>query len=152
MFCPVVQSEAGSGRALQHAPVPVEVDPREGVGVGARDGGADLGVRRAPGGDLGPLLPAEVRALLQRVRIIISLGVEGVPLACVGADGYEKRVMLWTLAPLALAALMASVVLAHLKLRKRARITWVTLLRRVWVNVGGDCGGHVVHAHVSLCV
>ena len=51
-------------------------------------------------------LPAEVRALLQQLRIIISLGIEGVPLACVGADGYQKQLLFWSFAPLAIATLI----------------------------------------------
>ena len=33
-------------------------------------------------------LPAEVRGLLQHLGFVISLGLEGVPLACIGAKGY----------------------------------------------------------------
>ena len=44
-------------------------------------------------------LPAEVRRLLQFFHISISLGLEAVPLACVGANGYEKRLLFWMLLP-----------------------------------------------------
>ena len=44
--------------------------------------------------------PAEVRALLNSFRVWFSLGMEGVPLECVGAVGYEKKLALWFTAPL----------------------------------------------------
>ena len=39
--------------------------------------------------------PAEVRALLNTFTIWFSLGMEGIPLECVGAVGYEKKLQLW---------------------------------------------------------
>ena len=33
------------------------------------------------------LLPAEVRELLLTIQFTISIGIDGVPLACVGANG-----------------------------------------------------------------
>ena len=68
-------------------------------------------------------LPPAVRALLQQLRIIISFGIEGYPLACVGADGYEKRLLLWTFAPFVLALLAVLAVLVDLRLRRREQIT-----------------------------
>ena len=50
-------------------------------------------------------LPPEVRALLANIRFIISLGLEGIPLACVGANGYVQRLLFWMLFPLALVLL-----------------------------------------------
>ena len=44
-------------------------------------------------------LPAEVRRLLQHLQLAISLGLEGVPLGCIGAEGYVKRLLLWVLLP-----------------------------------------------------
>ena len=48
-------------------------------------------------------LPADVRVLLEQLRIGISLGIEGVPLACVGANGYFKKLLFWMLAPVRIA-------------------------------------------------
>ena len=45
-------------------------------------------------------LPAEIRTLLHQLELVISLGFEGVPLACVGAEGYTQRLILWMLIPL----------------------------------------------------
>ena len=59
-------------------------------------------------------LPSDVRALLQQLRIVISLGIEGVPLACVQADGYEKRLQFWMWTPLVLVALATLTVMVHL--------------------------------------
>jgi hypothetical protein len=55
-------------------------------------------------------LPPDVRAVLQQLRVVISLGLEGVPLACVGADGFKKRLLFWMLCPLALVLLAIIVV------------------------------------------
>ena len=41
----------------------------------------------------GVQLPPEVRAVLRIVRITITLGLEGVPLTCVGADGYVTNAL-----------------------------------------------------------
>ena len=46
------------------------------------------------------LLPAEVRELLLQLQLTISLGIDGIPLACVGAAGYKNRLVFWMLAPL----------------------------------------------------
>ena len=61
-------------------------------------------------------LPEEVRHLLQQVRIIISLGLEGVPLECVGADGYVKRLLFCMLAPIGCILLFA---LARLLMQRK---------------------------------
>jgi hypothetical protein len=45
------------------------------------------------------MLPAEVRALLQELRIVISLGFEGVPLVCAGIGGYLNRLVFWMCMP-----------------------------------------------------
>ena len=39
--------------------------------------------------------PAEVRGLLQAFTILFSFGMEGVPLECLGATGYEKKLVMW---------------------------------------------------------
>lgn len=59
-------------------------------------------------------LPPDVRALLQQLKIAISLGIEGVPLACVGANGYMKRLQFWMFAPIVLVAVATFTVLTHL--------------------------------------
>ena len=63
-------------------------------------------------------LPPAVRALLQQLRIVVSFGIEGYPLACVGADGYEKRLLLWTFTPLVLSLLAVLAVLVDLRVRR----------------------------------
>ena len=45
-------------------------------------------------------LPAEVRALLQFFQVFISLGLEGVPLTCVGAVGFHRELIFWMIVPL----------------------------------------------------
>ena len=64
-------------------------------------------------------LPAQVRGTLQQFRVVVSLGIEGVPLACVGANGYMRRLLFWLFAPLVLFAVTASVVLANAGIRQR---------------------------------
>ena len=39
----------------------------------------------------GIMLPAEVRELLLNIQLTISLGIDGIPLACIGANGYFAR-------------------------------------------------------------
>ena len=39
--------------------------------------------------------PAEVRGLLQAFTILFSFGMEGVPLECLGATGYERKLVMW---------------------------------------------------------
>jgi len=46
------------------------------------------------------LLPAEVRQLLLSIQLTISIGIDGVPLACVGANGYIPRLLFWMMLPL----------------------------------------------------
>jgi hypothetical protein len=74
-------------------------------------------------------LPSQVRSLLQQVRIVISIGIEGVPLACVGADGYVKRLQFWMLAPVALVSLAVLVVLVQLLYQRRSCSREVLLSR-----------------------
>ena len=45
-------------------------------------------------------LPSDVRELLLLLRFTISLGIEGIPLACIGYAGYLARLYFWTLVPL----------------------------------------------------
>ena len=80
-------------------------------------------------------LPADVRAVLQQLRIIISLGIEGVPLACIGADGYVRRLLLWTVGPLVLVALIIIANVLNEAVRRRTCISLGTLFRRVTPSV-----------------
>lgn len=61
-------------------------------------------------------LPAEVRGLIQQMRVAISLGIEGVPLACVGAEGYFHRLLFWVFTPLVLVGVAAFLILAYLRI------------------------------------
>ena len=64
-------------------------------------------------------LPAEVRGLLQHLSFIISMGLEGVPLACIGAKGYLQRLLLWMLLPLIVVAVLVIAVVAQLQAASR---------------------------------
>ena len=59
-------------------------------------------------------LPAAVRALLQSLALVVSFGLEGVPLACVGAAGYVQRLVLWMLVPLMAVGVTSIAVAGHL--------------------------------------
>jgi len=48
----------------------------------------------------GITLPEAVRKMMMLLRIAISFGIDGIPLACVGADGYHARLVFWTVVPL----------------------------------------------------
>ena len=61
-------------------------------------------------------LPADVRSLLQHLRVSISLGIEAVPLSCVGADGYVNRLAFWMWAPVLLVGVAAVCVSVHVLL------------------------------------
>ena len=43
--------------------------------------------------------PAEVRTLLNTFKVWFSFGMEGIPLECVGAVGYEKKLQMWVAIP-----------------------------------------------------
>ena len=74
-------------------------------------------------------MPPAVRALLQQLRIGISLGIEGYPLACVGANGYHKRLLLWTFMPLVLVLLAILAVMIDVPLRQRKQVTILLLFQ-----------------------
>lgn len=61
-------------------------------------------------------LPAEVRELLQLIKFTISLGIDGIPLACVGANGYLWRLVFWMAVPLASAIVAMCVSVARVLL------------------------------------
>ena len=68
-------------------------------------------------------LPAEVRGLLQQLTFIISLGLEGVPLTCLGAKGYVRRLLLWMLAPWAAVFVLVIAMVVELKMVRRVSMT-----------------------------
>ena len=39
------------------------------------------------------------------IQLAISLGVEGIPLACIGAEGYLAALLFWMITPIVLVAL-----------------------------------------------
>lgn len=45
-------------------------------------------------------MPAEVRAVLAFFKLSISLGLDGIPLACLGANDFYWQLLYWMLAPL----------------------------------------------------
>lgn len=65
--------------------------------------------------------------MLQLVQVSISLGIEGIPLACVGADGYLSRLMFWALTPIFIVLVVGVVQVARLG---RARMSRVMLLQK----------------------
>ena len=64
-------------------------------------------------------MPTEVRVLLQRLAFAISLGFEGLPLSCLGAKGYVRRLLLWMLAPWAAVLVFVIAMVAQLQILKR---------------------------------
>ncbi len=67
-------------------------------------------------------LPAEVRGLLQHLTFIISLGLEGVPLTCLGAKGYIQRLLLWMLAPWVAVLVLVIAMVAELQFVRRVSV------------------------------
>lgn len=70
-------------------------------------------------------LPDEIRAFLQQLECVISLGLEGVPLACVGAEGYTQRLLLWILLPLLLVFGVTLVIFVQLSASRRFTVMGV---------------------------
>ena len=66
-------------------------------------------------------LPPQVKNLLQWFQFTLSLGVEFVPLDCLGSSGYRRHLIFWMAAP-ALAVLLVVVALFWRALRARKRI------------------------------
>jgi hypothetical protein len=74
-------------------------------------------------------LPAAVRELLLHIQLTISLGIEGVPLECVGATGYITRLLLWSSAPLFLVLL--AVLIEAVRLCRRRQFGFAKDFRAV---------------------
>ena len=51
------------------------------------------------------LSTCQVRTVLNSLSVVISFGIDGIPLACIGADGYFARLLFWTIVPLVFVAL-----------------------------------------------
>ena len=75
------------------------------------------------------LLPDIVREMLPSVHLAISLGIEGIPLACIGANGYIARLLFWLTAPLLFTLL--GVLLQAVQLCLQSRFAWAALLAAV---------------------
>ena len=54
------------------------------------------------------LLPWEVQEFLRNIQFSLSFGIEGIPLACVGADGFISRLTFWMVLPVVLVAIVSS--------------------------------------------
>ena len=78
----------------------------------------------------GILLPDNVRSLLLTLQFSISLGFDGIPLACVGAGGYLARLIFWMVAPLAVVAAAAGAIVGHTQLVGRGRVPFSMVLDR----------------------
>ena len=74
------------------------------------------------------LLPADVRGMLLNIQLTISLGIDGIPLACVGANGYIPRLTFWTLLPAAVVSVVSSIGAARVLLVTRCNATRTALL------------------------
>lgn len=79
--------------------------------------------------------PAEVRALLSTFSVWFSLGVEGIPLECVGAVGYERKLALHFTAPIVAVCIIVALVYVRLRVRRLREAAASRRTRRL--------GGHV---------
>ena len=68
-------------------------------------------------------LPAEVRSLMLSFKLAISVGLDGIPLACIGANGYLARLIFWIGAPVATVALAMAVGVWRLLLSRERSIS-----------------------------
>lgn len=73
-------------------------------------------------------LPENVRAVLNQVRVVISFGIDGIPLACVGANGYQARLIFYLVAPMALVLVLVTVGTVRLCLTRRTHLIVTRLL------------------------
>ena len=75
-------------------------------------------------------LPAQVRDLMSKLSISISLGLNGVPLSCVGATGYVKRLVTWMLTPVALIFLVVVGLVLHSVIRRWRCPSFMSILEK----------------------
>ena len=81
------------------------------------------------------LLPAQVRELLLTIQFTISIGIDGVPLACVGANGYIPRLVFWTVLPLVVVAIGSCLGAARIILATRTCATHKALLEGIMPSI-----------------
>ena len=74
------------------------------------------------------VMPSEVAGLLRFFQFAISIGIEGIPLACIGADGYIARLVFWIVLPAVVVGVASSVGVARLMLVSQGRATRAALL------------------------
>ena len=74
------------------------------------------------------LLPAEVRELLLTIQLTIAIGIDGIPLVCVGASGYIPRLVFWTVVPFIVVVTASCVAAARVMLAHKCRATRTALL------------------------
>ena len=93
----------------------------------------------------GVSMPADVRALLERLTVIVSLGMGSVattPLECLGLGGYVPRLVFWMLFPLVVTAVIlcgvgASMLLKRLRLGSKAHAVTVSENKKQSKSHGG---------------
>lgn len=73
-------------------------------------------------------LPPQVRELLLTIQFTISFGIEGIPLACIGANGYIPRLVFWIVLPIAVVAVTSCVGLTRVLFRMRHNATRSAML------------------------
>ena len=67
-------------------------------------------------------MPADVRALMEQLSVVVSLGMGGVattPLECMGLSGYVPRLIFYIIFPMVLTAILMGAVCLSLSLKKR---------------------------------
>ena len=74
-------------------------------------------------------LPAAVREMLYSVQFTISLGIDGIPLSCVGATDYTARLILLSIAPIFF--LLLAVLIQAVRLLWQRHFVIIKLLRSV---------------------
>ena len=73
-------------------------------------------------------LPPQVRELLLTIQFTISFGIEGIPLACIGANGYIPRLVFWTVLPAIIVAASLCIAVLRVLLATRCHATRTALL------------------------
>ena len=61
----------------------------------------------------------------------LRMRVQGLPLECIGAHGYTKRLLVWTVGPLVLVLVIVCAVVVDLSVRHDRQLTSKDILRRV---------------------
>ena len=71
-------------------------------------------------------LPPEIQSILNTLKFGISLGIEGIPLECLGTQGYQAQLVFWMVVPPTAVVLVVLFMAMALKYHHK-ELTWLSL-------------------------